>query len=427
MKKHGLLLLFLAVSAVMALGCSNAGPRKFLFFGEYTPEKVEAFEDYWSDFPFKPNDPNLPLRRGKGGVIRFFKKNNYTRSIMVDGDLTVNVYYSVEEGVSLRQPDARMVLTSKELNESHRKFDKETGYSYHVYLDLGEYDQPEEEITILSVFKDAQTGQVTLSKEIRTTAMGTTPLRKGKDSKIADAAKRWANKRLGEDVEDPIAELQAKYSARNKERREAEEAAGDTRLSKTIDLNSTQFENINDISSVRSASYLEQAQARHDEALERAIEENQKKSEYYRDLKRRRLEDYYEERNSKLDDVSSLRDSGKISRDLNFSDPYKEGSEFQRSMTEHFSSTAERIGSEAIKEQDKSLQKNKTENKSDPSRLPSKSQTPKSSSVPEGFSPVHGQQIVDMDNLRPSEMDLLNDFQPDSDAPKTEVYTKKDY
>ena len=93
MKKHGLLLLFLAVSAVMALGCSNAGPRKYLIFGEYTPEKVEAFEDYWSDFPFKPNDPDLPLRRGKGGVIRFFKKNNYTRSIMVDGDLTVNVYY----------------------------------------------------------------------------------------------------------------------------------------------------------------------------------------------------------------------------------------------------------------------------------------------------------------------------------------------
>jgi hypothetical protein len=124
----------LLVSFATTLGCSSVGPRKYVFFGDPKPEKVEIFEDFWSDEygAFKPDDPSLPLRRGKAGVVRFFKKNSYSRAILVDGTLTVNVYEGDEPGITLTQPDAQMVLTSEELNESHRQFDKKTGYTYHI-------------------------------------------------------------------------------------------------------------------------------------------------------------------------------------------------------------------------------------------------------------------------------------------------------
>ncbi|MBP5622446.1 MAG: hypothetical protein J6X44_10565, partial [Thermoguttaceae bacterium] len=323
--KHKLTIVLLGLFIAIALvGCSSVGPRKYVLFGDPKAEKVEIFEDYWEDYPFKPDDPDLPLRRGKGGVVRFFKKNNYTRSILVDGDLTVNVYYSVDEGVSLTQPDAQLVLTSEELNKKHRKFDKETGYSYHVYLDLGEYDQPEEEITILSIFKDAKTGQATLSKEIRTTVMGTTPLKdKNKDYEMESEAVRWAKKKLGEDVENPIAALQEKYSARKRAKLEEEERTKSTRVRETIDLDDSQFEDIPEERSVAAESYLEETQARREAVAERIKEDNREKSEFYRDLKRKRTEEYLDEQNEEDESDSPLRKSKDVANVLNFFDASK--------------------------------------------------------------------------------------------------------
>ena len=428
-----LLGLFVATAFV---GCSSVGPRKYVLFGDPKAEKVEIFEDYWEDYPFKPDDPDLPLRRGKGGVVRFFKKNNYTRSILVDGDLTVNVYYSVDDGVTLTQPDAQLVLTSEELNKKHRKFDKETGYSYHVYLDLGEYDQPEEEITILSIFKDAKTGQATLSKEIRTTVMGTTPLNaKGKDSEMESEAVRWAKKKLGKDVEDPIAALQEKYSARKKAKLDEEERTKSTRVRETIDLDDSQFEDIPEERSAEAASYLEEAQARREAVAERIKEDNQEKSEYYRDLKRKRTEEYLDEQGEEDDSDSPLRKNGEVSNVLYFSDASKTRDSFQK-QEELFQKTARQIA-----QREKELEEEKEEEEADSqSSLRSYSSkiaedengersqtraTGGNAGIPKGFAPPKRQSIVDMDDLKPSEMDLLDDFQPDPDAPNTEIYIKE--
>jgi hypothetical protein len=211
-RHHICALCALLVSFATTLGCSSVGPRKYVFFGEPKPEKVEIFEDFWSDEygAFKPDDPSLPLRRGKAGVVRFFKKNSYSRAILVDGTLTVNVYEGDEPGVTLTQPDAQMVLTSEELNESHRQFDKKTGYTYHIWLDLGEYDQPEKTLTLLSIFKDNKTGEATLSKPIVLVAPGTSPEVKDDETKVASegasAAEDWAREALG----DPVAERRAR-------------------------------------------------------------------------------------------------------------------------------------------------------------------------------------------------------------------------
>ncbi len=438
MQKLVSLTLLLGLFAVSALGCSSAGPRKYVLFGEHVAEEVELFEDFWSDYPFKPDDPELALRRGKGGVIRFYKKNSYTRSIMVDGDLTVNVYYSVDDGVTLTQPDAQLVMTSEELNQKHRKFDKKFGYSYHVYLDLGEYDQPVEEITILSIFKDAKSGKVTLSKEIRTTTMGTTPLNEDKhtedDSSMASAARRWAQKQLGDDtgVHDPIAALQEKYSNRKRVKFDKEEASKDTRLRDVIDIDDSRFENIDEERSVAGASYLEEQQARHDAAIAHALAESREKSAYYREQRRRQTEEYLGERASQTDSVSSLRDSPNLSSALNFKDQAQTCADFQEATSRHFNETSSQLERRASEEYAKgpterlsaespytpghNLEKSKESSK----RIGASS----NSSAPEGFSRPKGQQIVDLDNLRPSEMDRLDDFQPDVNAPNTEIYTR---
>ena len=431
MKNQLLLTLLTLFAATTLVGCSSAGPRKYVFFGDPKPEKVEIFEDYWTDYPFKPDDPDLPLRRGKGGVIRFFKKNSYTRSILVDGDFTVNVYYSVDEGVTLTQPDAQLILSSEELNEKHRKFDKETGYSYHVYLDLGEYDQPEEEITILSVFKDAKTGQATLSKEIRTTIMGSTPLKtKNSESEMEAEAKRWARKYVGDDVENPIAALQEKYSARNKAKLSAGEKSASTRLRETIDLDDSQFEEIDDDQLVASASYLEETQARRKASAERVREENREKNEYYRELRRKRTEEFLEQQDSKADELASLKDSRGLAGALNFSSASKAYEGFQESQENQFSKTADQLSQRAKEEYAKdpvdSLQKSppKTLGCEQEGKKASRTST-SGSYLPEGFVPARRQSVVDMDNLRPSEMDRLDDFQPDPEAPETEIYTRQ--
>lgn len=417
----------LALFCISAVGCSNAGPKKYVFFGEPQPQKVELFEDYWTDYPFRPDDPSLPLRRGKGGVIRFFKKNSYSKSILVDGELTVNVYFSTDEGVTLTQPDMQLVVTSEQLNQEHRKFEKETGYTYHVYLDLGEYDQPEEEITILSAFKDAKTGQVTLSHEIRTTAMGTTPLPEDEFLSVRSEVEKLAEKRLGEDSENPIVELQKKYSAKN--RAKEEEAAEETRLRKTIRLENSQFEDINGERLIHGVSYLEEAEAKREVAMRRALEENNEKTSYYRDLKRKRLEDYTEQKKTKTDELYSLRDSRGVAGALNFQDASKTYSNFQEIQQRHFQKTAEEISNAARAEYEKDPEstlrgtapKSYGYNRSyeEKSQDYSKSR----SLAPQGFSESK-QSIVDLDALRPSEMDKLDDFQPERNSPATEIYVR---
>ena len=415
MRASSIIVLALATLTSTLVGCSSAGPRKYVFFGDPQPEKVETFEDFWSDYPFKPDDPELPLRRGKGGVIRFFKKDNYSRSILVDGDLTVNVYYSVKDGVTLTQPDSQLVLTSQELNEKHRKFDKEVGYSYHVYLDLGEYDQPEEEITILSVFKDAKTGQTTLSKEIRTTAMGTTPLRSKESEEMESEAVRWARSKVGEDVEDPIAALQEQYGARK--RAKEEDAAIPTRLRETIDIEDSRFEDIVGSGGTRSVSYLEEQDAKRRAATEAALKESQEKAEYYRDLRRKRVEEYEEYQRSKADVVSPLRDSPGFSDSLNFSDATKARDRFQATQENEFAKMSAALPNAASAEYERRDAERNLDSKGGNGSTPL--------GVPAGFEPVERQAPIDSRGSGGSETNWLDDFEPDSKAPPTEVYLKR--
>lgn len=432
MNRQFLLSLTLALFCISTIGCSSAGPRKYIFFGEPKAEKVELFEDYWSDFPFKPDDPELPLRRGKGGVIRFFKKNSYTRSILVDGDLTVNVYQGVGEGITLTQPDMQLVVTSEELNKKHRKFEKDTGYTYHVYLDLGEYDQPEEEITILSIFKDAKTGQATLSKEIRTTVMGTTPLPEDEFLEGKTAAEKLAQKIVGEDSDNPIADLQKKYSVRNRAKKKREEASDETRLRKTIDLDDSQFEDVDGERLVQSSSYMEAVESKHEEAMRRMQEENQAKSDFYRNLRRKQLEDYTDRYNSRADEVSPLRDSRGMASSLNFQDMSKTYSNFQEIQGNNFKATADILTQRAKEEYAKDPEN--TMNRKPPKIIGledpegyeyEEPNGKRKSGVPKGFSPAKQQAIVDMDNLHPSEMDKLDDFQPEANGVQTEIYTRQ--
>lgn len=150
------ILVTLPVPALVC-GCASIEHHKFVFWGEIVTEKPADIQDHWSDYgPFRLNDPTKKLRRGKAGVIRFFKEKEHARSIAVDGELIVYVYVGNEEGIELTEPYARLVLTSEQLN-SQRKFDKKNGYSYHIWLDLGEIDDPPENISILTVFNDTKT------------------------------------------------------------------------------------------------------------------------------------------------------------------------------------------------------------------------------------------------------------------------------
>ncbi|MBR5243925.1 MAG: hypothetical protein IKW13_06805, partial [Thermoguttaceae bacterium] len=299
----------LLVSFATTLGCSSVGPRKYVFFGEPKPEKAELFEDFWSDEygAFKPDDPSLPLRRGKAGVVRFFKKNSYSRSILVDGTLTVNVYEGDKPGITLTQPDAQMVITSEELNEKHRQFDKKTGYSYHIWLDLGEYDQPEKTLTLLSIFKDKKTGEATLSKPIVVVAPGTSPEIKDEETEAANAAEDWAREALGDDVENPIAELQKRYSVRGAQKRAAEEAQGKTRLRESIpiepsrlrsdapadDYDALDYSELDDENNRRAgstASLMEKTEAKNERRREELLAQLDERNAYHRDRRRQNLE-----------------------------------------------------------------------------------------------------------------------------------------
>lgn len=152
-----LILSLMTAVTLSAVGCSNMEKRKFVFWGDVVFEKPESISDHWSDYgPFKLNNPAKKLRRGKAGVVRFYKEKDFVHSIPVDGELVVYVYQGEEEGVELTEPMARLVLTSEQLN-SQRKFDKKNGYSYHIWLDLGEIDAPAENISILTVFNDTKT------------------------------------------------------------------------------------------------------------------------------------------------------------------------------------------------------------------------------------------------------------------------------
>ena len=431
--------LALVLTTAFALGCSSVGPRKYVLFGDPQPEKVEMFEDFWKDYPFKPDDPSLPLRRGKGGVIRFFKKDHYTRSIMVDGDLIVNVYHSTKEGVGLTQPDEQMVVTSKELNEKHRKFDKEVGYTYHVYLDLGEYEQPEEEITILSKFVDAKTGQITLSKEIRTTVMGTSPPIPRDEKAEENEAVRLARKKLGitdEDV-DPIGALQAKYSARTRAKRQAEEELGNTRVRDEIDLSDSKFEDVAERRDLKSVSYLEEIERKQQKKYADLVEQNREKQEFYREKRRQNWEDYNRRRDARADSVSSNLKGTQTKADANSRASQANYLELQRETTRKYQEIANQFGERALEEYAKGpkntlksekpimLGYNQDAIEREKGDSSSKHDNPYAYPLDNGYEKARESQPR-IRNDRATEMDALDDFDVGDGAPPTEVYVKKD-
>ena len=139
------------------MGCSSIEKKQYVFWGDVVTETPSVVQDHWTDYgPFVPKDSEKKMRRGKAGVVRFFKEHKLDRSIPVEGDLIVYVFSGAEEGIELSEPMAKLTLTSEQL-EKQRKFDKKIGYTYHIWLDLGEIDLPEENISILSVFIDAKT------------------------------------------------------------------------------------------------------------------------------------------------------------------------------------------------------------------------------------------------------------------------------
>ncbi|MBQ1456810.1 MAG: hypothetical protein IIZ25_13275 [Thermoguttaceae bacterium] len=178
-------------------GCTSIERHRFVFWGDIVTEKPADIQDHWSDYgPFRLNDPTKKLRRGKAGVIRFFKEKDHTRSIAVDGELIVYVYAGSDEGIELTEPYARLVLTSEQLN-SQRKFDKKSGYSYHIWLDLGEIDDPPENISILTVFNDTKTRDQVASGITYTRIEGIVSAKKAgegaQDEKTLDPVE-WARK-----------------------------------------------------------------------------------------------------------------------------------------------------------------------------------------------------------------------------------------
>ena len=153
---------FCAAAATLGLfallpGCSSFEHHQYIFWGEIVSQHPKELEDYWSDYgPFLPDDRTKKMRRGKAGVLRFYKKGDYERSIPVDGELVVYVFEGHDDGIELTPPKYKLAVNSEQLNRQ-RKFDKEKGYSYHIWLDLGEVDQPEEAISILAVFTETKT------------------------------------------------------------------------------------------------------------------------------------------------------------------------------------------------------------------------------------------------------------------------------
>ena len=441
MKKPLIFALVCALASSFFLGCSNAGPRKYVFFGDPQPEKVEMFEDYWEDYPFRPDDSSLPLRRGKGGVIRFFKKGSYTKSILVDGELTVNVYYSQREGVTLTQPDAQMILTSEELNKKHRKFNKDVGYTYHVYLDLGEYDQPEEEITILSVFRDAKTNQATLSKEIRTTTLGTSPPVPKEKERVETDAEKIARRLLGsdEEIENPIAELQARYSVRSKAKEDKLEATKDTRLRNTIDLSDSKFEDIEPTGTAKSVSYLEESQRNRNEAFKRLIDENLEKEEYYREKRRQEADRVREDRDDAKTNISSLRDAPTPSSPMNFNGIRTPYVDLQQATSQNYESLANQFSERAKEEYAKRA--NATESSKESPYLKDAASFENAETtyanergvrdriygdpLTNGYERAKPVRPSEEALKKTSELDSLDDLVPDSSAPPTEIYVKK--
>lgn len=433
----------LLVSFATTLGCSSVGPRKYVFFGDPKPEKVELFEDFWSDDygAFKPDDPSLPLRRGKAGVVRFFKKNSYSRAILVDGTLTVNVYEGDKPGITLTQPDAQMVITSEELNESHRQFDKKNGYSYHIWLDLGEYDQPEKTYTLLSIFKDAKTGAATLSKPIVIVAPGTSPEIKDDEEEAtasdgANAAEEWAREALGDDVENPIAELQKRYSVRETKKRADEEAKGKTRLRESIPvepsrlrsnepgdvLDYSELDDENNRRAGSTASLLEKTEAKSERRREELLAQLDERTAYHRERRRQNLEQIESgdlDARARFDQSETLRAGQDAADALNFRDARPD----YRSQTADFASQmtnrAARLSERAAEEYAKGPQNGPR------SAAPSTLANPvvrepaqvafaddAASKLPVATTRLPAPQAFD---------DGLGDFQPAADAPPTEV------
>ncbi|MGN1199581.1 MAG: hypothetical protein ACI4SW_02930 [Thermoguttaceae bacterium] len=447
MKKRLVPTLLLALLFQTILGCSSVGPRKYIFFGDPQPEKVEMFEDYWEDYPFRPDDPTLPLRRGKGGVIRFFKKGCYTKSIMVDGDLTVNVYYSVEDGVALTQPDAQMVLTSEELNQKHRKYNKETGYSYHVYLDLGLLEQPKEEITILSIFKDAKTGQATLSKEIRTTTLGNSepiPKKKKNSRENESEAEKIARMMLGGDEtsENPIAELQARYALKNRQKKAEFDANKGTRLIDTVDVSDSKFKEIGD-TPLQTYGNLLESQRERDEQMRRVLESGLSKENYYREKRRQDAENYKANQAAKGENLSSLRAAPGASNPIQFDKVQRSYIDLQQTTSRNYGDIARQLSGRALEEYDKGPQNvlghgNTTPSSPAPSyetdvdgakkqyiQKQTEQEALLSNPLENGFERTSGGYVPEGALKNTQELDMLNEFQPDASAPPTEIYLKK--
>lgn len=404
------------------------------------------FEDYWEDYPFRPDDPTLPLRRGKGGVIRFFKKGCYTKSIMVDGDLTVNVYYSVEDGVALTQPDAQMVLTSEELNQKHRKYNKETGYSYHVYLDLGLLEQPKEEITILSIFKDAKTGQATLSKEIRTTTLGNSePIPKKKNSREDESeAEKIARLMLGGDEtsENPIAELQARYALKNRQKKAEFDAKNGTRLIDTVDVSDSKFKEIGD-SPMQTYGNLIESQREREDQMHRVLENGLSKENYYREKRRQDAENYKANQVAKGENLSSLRAAPGASNPIQFGKVQRSYIDLQQAASQNYGNIARQLSDRALEEYDKGPQNVLEQGNSNPSpstpayetgvedakkqyiQRQTEQEKLFSNPLENGFERTSGGYVPEGALKKTQELDMLNEFQPDASAPPTEIYLKK--
>ena len=234
--------LFLGMTVVVLLlvfsGCSGIERHEYLFWGEIVPEHPEEIEDHWSDYgPFLPDDRSLKMRRGKAGVIRFYKKKDLERSIPVDGELVVYVYDGAYGGIELTEPEYKLVIPSQKLNQQ-RKFDKENGYSYHVWLDLGEVDLPPKSISIIAVFTENKTRDQ-LASGITYTQIGGEPtktdsqlvsqpdhmaaeLKKARylpaDGTVGDSVEGWEKFSDAVPAESPLAEIPDYPSLTNRDR-----------------------------------------------------------------------------------------------------------------------------------------------------------------------------------------------------------------
>gem|GEM_PF-783812 len=131
------------------------------------PRTPSRMTDIWTDTVL--HQPGQPAIRGFGGRVMFYEQGKDS-PIVVDGTFTVYVFDDEVTGENELKPLRKYVFLPEHLPTHYSR--SKLGHSYSFWLPFDEVGNPRRQLSLVSRFQDAKTGEVIVSKVVHKSLPG---------------------------------------------------------------------------------------------------------------------------------------------------------------------------------------------------------------------------------------------------------------